>query len=648
MAGCESVICHQSYILNLKKYLWNVTPHFDPSSKDFAGGIAKIRVYFDNCLRLQRIYCGVKMNSHMLYCLITLLNILLIQGCISSKEDYMELNIKNDVVETTEECNSLATCIEVIEHTVVLCQDSIDNDSNDLVDCDDPGCKTFLFCQERLENTQELCQDSVDNDLNSLIDCKDPACGDFWFCTYDAENSEDECQDGVDNDGNTLVDCEDEPCKSFIFCQEPLENTAQQCIDEIDNDSDGLIDCDDEEHCSDYVWCQPPNEDTPAQCADAIDNDGDGLVDCDDEKCKDFTVCLIIENTEFLCSDSIDNDENGLMDCGDPGCADLSICDSREITVKMCTDGKDNDLDGVIDCADPGCQSYAFCTESTNETCSDSLDNDVDGVVDCDDSDCMHLPVCGNNDISCLPKGYEPEDVIEFEMIVYDKNGAEFALTGSQAVGCAGHVAVPEAGTKGMVESKLVNGLPKFLSNNCHNTGIDTWWNSGTSKTVRLPFNHTLDNVYKFQTHTEGFLPLDNCLDGGSWDALRYEYNVGSVCSTPLASRNYGFAGHLHREFMYIEDGAEDQSFEFSGDDDTYVFINGHLILDIGGVHTPVNDGFNFKGAIESINSIALTAEDSIHNGDSITFDFFIAERRAGGSQAGITINMPCLTSAGM
>lgn len=79
--------------------------------------------------------------------------------------------------------------------------------------------------------------------------------------------------------------------------------------------------------------------------------------------------------------------------------------------------------------------------------------------------------------------------------------------------------------------------------------------------------------------------------------------------------RNFGFTTELHTSFEY--QGGE--SFTFRGDDDVFVFVDGNLVVDLGGVHNPV------EGAV-AIDELGLTL------GNVYDLDLFQAERNPFGS----------------
>lgn len=81
---------------------------------------------------------------------------------------------------------------------------------------------------------------------------------------------------------------------------------------------------------------------------------------------------------------------------------------------------------------------------------------------------------------------------------------------------------------------------------------------------------------------------------------------------------NFHYTMRTHSRFVYKE-GA-DQKFFFSGDDDVYVFVNGKLIVDLGGSHEQIDGSFNLDD---------LAATYGLVNGKAVDFDFFYVERHS-------------------
>lgn len=79
--------------------------------------------------------------------------------------------------------------------------------------------------------------------------------------------------------------------------------------------------------------------------------------------------------------------------------------------------------------------------------------------------------------------------------------------------------------------------------------------------------------------------------------------------------RNFGFTTELHTQFEYK--GGE--VFSFRGDDDVFVYINGSLVVDLGGIHGPQ------VGEVE-VDTLGLV------QGMVYSFDLFQAERNPTGS----------------
>lgn len=108
----------------------------------------------------------------------------------------------------------------------------------------------------------------------------------------------------------------------------------------------------------------------------------------------------------------------------------------------------------------------------------------------------------------------------------------------------------------------------------------------------------------------------------------------------PLDGRGFGDEGHphnfhftteIHGRFVYK--GGE--VFTFRGDDDVFVFVNGRLALDLGGVHGVEQGSISFD---QQASSLGIT------RGQSYTLDVFHAERHTTQSNFRVETTIECLT----
>ncbi|MFH2008500.1 MAG: hypothetical protein ABI333_18075 [bacterium] len=226
----------------------------------------------------------------------------------------------------------------------------------------------------------EHCDNGIDDNGDDLVDCADPQCDGHASCNPFTEYA---CDNGVDDDGDGTIDCDDPDCAMNQVCN---PNTELACSNGVDDDEDGAMDCMDSD-CWETAACQEV-------CDDGVDNDLDGLKDCDDVDCRTDEACGSVTYPE-ICDNQLDDDGDGFVDCEDDDCASASWCRSAE----LCNNGVDDDEDGLVDCEDDDCATNPWCFEYQ---CNNGLDEDGDGLVDCQDPDCGGAPGCVTN-TTCAP-----------------------------------------------------------------------------------------------------------------------------------------------------------------------------------------------------------------------------------------------------
>ena len=110
-------------------------------------------------------------------------------------------------------------------------------------------------------------------------------------------------------------------------------------------------------------------------------------------------------------------------------------------------------------------------------------------------------------------------------------------------------------------------------------------------------------------------------LDGRGWG------NEGYVDHDDIA-HNYHFTAEIRTSFVY-ERG---QSIKLTGDDDFWVFVDGTLVIDLGGLHPA-------QAATATLDDFGLEP------GTRYSLDIFHAERRSVDSSFRLETNIECLTS---
>ena len=221
----------------------------------------------------------------------------------------------------------------------------------------------------------------------------------------------------------------------------------------------------------------------------------------------------------------------------------------------------------------------------------------------------------------------------------------------------------------GIVKTTLTNGYPAMAAD------------KGSESLDYLFGGKSDDEAVTNYEPTGGLLALDeNGYYGFDADSQYAAYNTtlkkfklhdqdcgndaSTPCFTPFGNNTdenrYSFGMNLGADFYMPKDGKvnnQDMVFDFTGDDDVWVFIDGVLVLDLGGIHQALSGSINFAtGDItydktqshgsQPARKIDQAFTDAGRTWDSTPYkthhlSFFYLERGDGGSNCKIKFNLP-------
>ena len=201
-----------------------------------------------------------------------------------------------------------------------------------------------------------------------------------------------------------------------------------------------------------------------------------------------------------------------------------------------------------------------------------------------------------------------------------------------------------------------------FVKQDIKGNGVD-YWCFDSSQTDMANRNLQLKQDggrYFLQPTGSG---VNGCTTGGQGGTGYFPFNTSDQ-SGKATRLNYGFGQRFDIRFRLTADGTVTDSngnkvpveFNFSGDDDVWVFVDGYLVLDIGGDHGRVDGTIDFKNRTSKVSrvkksdngtneNVTTNFPDALMGGDFYssehTLTMFYMERGLWESNMKITFNFP-------
>ena len=542
-----------------------------------------------------------------------------------------------------------------------------------------PECNPAVCGDGEITGDSEVCDDGRKcvGGVSAGIICTLPEECDSGICEPVGGDGCSAACDAIETDWECPVP--GEPCVYTVKCSDGKIGGMEQCDDggACAGGSNPLAYCIRDTDCPDGGVCQPvagdgcdglcqlePGYICPVpgvRCVAAAC--GDGLL-VGAEQCEPGTTsppeacaadCTIADG--YACA----RDAAGVLVCVVPGCNNNGIVELGE----ACDDGNNNMGDGCTPLCvlEPDCSAGA-CTSA----CGDGIKFATEA---CDDGNNLSGDGCS---ATCeIEPGYacdlitsEEPDSITIPIVFRDFDDTHPDMEIELALGEPLALEDGEDGALRIVRDTLgtpadgaLDNKPVYFDPACEpattpaednwdaKCTVTTWgaaefaqWfvDSDVSTTVvkQLVLLRTGTNQYEFDSRSnlidgtepatapDGFFPIDEL-------GL-----TGASCDSDEINHDFHFTSEVRHWFEY--DASETPTLTFSGDDDVWVYVNGQLVLDIGGVHRREEKSFT----IDAANATAWGLED----GNIYEIAVFQAERNTCQSNYWLTLAGFLVTSS--